>query len=297
MRILLPGTTALVLLAAAYSMEMESPERDMLMLEEIAMSERADYNPDRAPEPNVCTGGSTKMDYQEDYAPCQSEEKSNAVWVWRSPSNNAGNCSYKFGTEAPGMMRGIYVRVHLEEGESLKFTHAFGDSYEITSSDQGGKYVYPTTFGTFAYSSSIERRNPKGFVYVAVPRSNHCQRVIEAPAGSSGRIESPGFRSMKYRKETFCQWWIRAPEGKKVTLQFNTFNVGNSTYEEKCQYSDYLGVDTSGDPSYTSDSAFKLCGETLPDSAESDDNKVNVLFNGKTGGNDKGFCFTYHVEF
>jgi len=292
---------AALLLGAAYALEMESPEADERMLHEMALAEaddNSDYNPKRAPTPNVCTGGSTLLNYQQDYAPCRSEERSDAVWVWRSPKNNIGNCTYKFGTDAPGMMRGIYVRVHLAEGESLKFTHAFGDSYTIKSEDQGGKYVYPTTFGSFEYSSNIERQRPAGFVYVAVPRSNWCNRVITAPAGSTGRIESPGFRMKEYRKNSFCQWWIRAPEGKKITLKFNTFNIGNSTYEEKCQYSDYLGVDKSGDPTYTSDSAYKMCGSDVPEPVVSDANKMNVLFNGKAGGkDDKAFCFTYHVDF
>jgi len=274
-----------------------SYEEMALLAEDEEAEDRSVFYTKRGPTPNTCDGGSCLLNIEESFEPCRMTEKNGGTaLVWKSPVGGAGNCSYTYTSEAPGFLKGIYVRLNLEDSDSLKFTGAFGDEYIITNDqlEKSNKFRWPTTYGKLEYSSTVSRNKPVAFVYVAQPQSNMCQRVIEAPANSSGRLTSPRFdKGQGYRAKSMCQWWIRAPEGYKITLKFNSFNVGNNDYGS-CMYSDYVGVDKSGDPHYVNSPA-KMCGTTLPENVDSDANKINVLFNGKDGGNG-GFCFTYHVE-
>jgi len=289
----------ILLASRAFEMEEELFEDEELMDDEEDMLERYET---RSPAPNVCNGGSALLNMDTSFEPCRYKDKNDdgRVLKWMSPVGGKGVCNYTFSSQAPGFLKGIYNRLALEEGDKLAYIGAFGDRYEVTNDDKGTKFRWATTFGRLEYSSNVERNRPMAFLYTAQPRGSNCQKVIYAPAGSNGRITSPMFdsRNRKTRAKTMCQWWIKAPEGKKITLNFNAFEFGERSDDGSCKYTDYIGIDKSGDPWYMTNSQ-KICGDEVPEEGGdivSDDNKINVLMYGKKGGDDKGFCLTYKVS-
>jgi len=250
-----------------------------------------------AKAPNVCTGGSVALD-SNDPAPCTVTDgkKNKMAKILRSPADNSGTCNVEFDSEAPGYMKAKMFQAALSDSDVLEYTGAFGDKIRLTKADVGKKLVLGTTYGSIKYVGSSERsmaerkKAARDFQLFALPMSNNCQRVIDAPAGTGGRLIFPGFDRRNYTAGTMCQWWIRAPEGKKVVLKFNSFNVGSDVTD--CEGSDYVGVDKAGDPMYE-ESPVRFCGNTIPEDVTSDANMINVLGFGRAGG--RGFCCTYDV--
>jgi len=284
--------TSLLLLSAAFEFE-DIDDFDALDGER-ALGEPLSAAVVRAPTPNSCDGGSPLFLYNVgDFDPCRIVEKNDGKdVVLKSPENNAGTCSLSFTSEAPGFIRGKIGRAALGAADTLTYKGIFGDVITITNDNAGEKFILPSTFGTVAYSSADERSG-MAFAMGAAPRSNKCQRVITAPAGSRGRLTVPGFDARRqYKAGTMCQWWITAPEGKKITLDFNAFEFGDDVTD--CVDTDYIGVDTSGDKTFESASARKICGNTIPADIVSDENKINVVANGERGG--VGFCLNYIVD-
>jgi len=297
-----PQTTLLLLgLAAVAAASLMQDELDHLEdeFEAESLYSRAFRSPSgRALAPNVCDGGSLTLESDDDPAPCElkpGNNNANAL-VMMSPKNNTGQCNVHFESEAPGFIRGKMFNGALSASDELVVTSAFGEQMRLTQADVGKMLTLPTTFGSIRYVGSTERsqfqraQKVRDFMMFAAPRRNGCQKVIDAPAGTGGRLIFPGFDSRNYTAGTLCQWWIRAPQDKKIVLKFNSFNVGNS--DSNCENSDYIGVDKAGDPNYET-SPVKFCGDVIPDDVTSDGNAINVLAFGRNGG--RGFCCTYDV--
>jgi len=251
-----------------------------------------------AAAPNVCTGGSVALE-SNDPAPCivTDGKKNKMAKILKSPADNSGTCNVEFDSEAPGYMRAKMFKSALSDSDVLEYTGAFGDKIRLTKDDVDKKLVLPTTFGSIKYVGSSGRsmaerkkKPARDFMLFALPMSNNCQRTIDAPAGTGGRLIFPGFDTRNYTADTMCQWWIKAPEGQKIVLKFNSFNVGSDVTD--CEGSDYIGVDKAGDPTYET-SPVKFCGNTIPEDVTSDANLINVLGFGRAGG--RGFCCTYDV--
>jgi len=284
--------TSLLLLSAAFEFE-DIDDFDALDGER-ALGEPLSAVVARAPTPNSCDGGSPLFLYEVgSFAPCRIAEKNDGKRVvLKSPVGNDGTCSLSFTSEAPGFIRGKVGKAALGAADTLTYKGIFGDVKTITNEDEGNTFILPSTFGTVSYASTDER-NEMAFKMEASPMSNICQRVITAPAGSRGRLTVPGFDARRqYKAGTMCQWWITAPEGKKITLDFNAFDFGDDVTD--CVDTDYIGVDTSGDKTFESASARKICGNTIPADIVSDENKINVVANGERGG--VGFCLNYIVD-
>jgi len=248
----------------------------------------------RGAAPNVCNGGSVSLDVAGDFAPCRLKQgdKNKDFLALMSPKDNAGKCEMVFDSAAPGFVRAKLAKANLSGDGKLVYTGAFGDEIEFSSEDAGKKFIFPTTFGSIRYEGSAENRAkmPKDFMLNVLPQSNNCQRFIDAPLGTGGRLIFPGFDQRDYKPGTMCQWWIQAPKGKKIKVNFNAFNVGTDVPD--CKGTDYIGIDKSGDPTYRK-SPLKFCGQTTPEEIISDDNLLNILGNGAQGG--RGFCCTYEV--
>jgi len=284
--------TSLLLLSAAFEFE-DIDDFDALDGER-ALGEPLSAQVVRAPTPNTCDGGSPLFLYDDaTFDPCRIVEKNDGKFVMlKSPVRNAGECSLTVTSQAPGFIRGKVGKAALGAADTLTYKGIFGDVITITNEDAGNKFILPSTFGTVTYSSGDDRPG-MAFQLGAGPRSNKCQRVITAPAGSRGRLTVPGFDARRqYKAGTMCQWWITAPEGKKITLDFNAFDFGDDVTD--CVDTDYIGVDTSGDKTFESASARKICGNTIPADIVSDENKINVVANGERGG--VGFCLNYIVD-
>ncbi|XP_037776257.1 LOW QUALITY PROTEIN: blastula protease 10-like [Penaeus monodon] len=113
-----------------------------------------------------------------------------------------------------------------------------------------------------------------------------CHHVIELTEDdATGVIRSPRY-PRKYKKNTVCEWWIVAPEGKRIQLDFTTIRLR----EKKCLNS-YIAVDKSGSAKYFPDNSALFCAADMSANVISDGNQVNVAFAG--GKRSKGFSARY----
>ncbi|XP_037776258.1 zinc metalloproteinase nas-38-like [Penaeus monodon] len=113
-----------------------------------------------------------------------------------------------------------------------------------------------------------------------------CHRVIELTEDdATGVIQSPRY-PRKYKKNTVCEWWIVAPEGKRIQLDFATIRLR----DKKCLNS-YIAVDKSGSAKYFPDNSALFCAADRSANVISDGNQVNVAFAG--GKRSKGFSARY----
>ncbi|XP_042887917.1 blastula protease 10-like isoform X1 [Penaeus japonicus] len=118
-------------------------------------------------------------------------------------------------------------------------------------------------------------------------RQTNCHRVIELTEdNASGIIRSPRYPK-KYPRNAVCEWWIVAPEGKKIQLEFTTINMR----DQKCLNS-YIAVDKSGSAKYFPENSSLFCAADRSASVTSDGNRVNVAFAGGRKRS-KGFSARY----
>ncbi|XP_042892898.1 deleted in malignant brain tumors 1 protein-like [Penaeus japonicus] len=118
-------------------------------------------------------------------------------------------------------------------------------------------------------------------------RQTNCHRVIElTDDNASGIIRSPRYPK-KYPRDAVCEWWIVAPEGKKIQLEFTTINMR----DRKCTNS-YIAVDKSGSAKYFPENSSLFCAADRSASVTSDGNRVNVAFAGGRKRS-KGFSARY----
>ncbi|XP_042887922.1 blastula protease 10-like isoform X2 [Penaeus japonicus] len=118
-------------------------------------------------------------------------------------------------------------------------------------------------------------------------RQTNCHRVIELTEdNASGIIRSPRYPK-NYPWNAVCEWWIVAPEGKKIQLEFTTISMR----DRKCTNS-YIAVDKSGSAKYFPENSSLFCAADRSASVTSDGNRVNVAF---AGGwmRSKGFSARY----
>lgn len=213
---------------------------------------------------------------------CKAEIKNSSL---RFIHNVGGNCTFKIDHKFPGFLS-MYVK-KADNDLDITYTNAAGtQELEVRKKKFSG---YAT--GTFSMGTS----NPNAFpnnktVLVVNIRRRMCHKTYTATAAQQ-RVTSPGFKKRRYNSNKYCEWWIQAEEGKRIQLDFNSFNIGAKT--ANCTGGDYLAVAKTGDKTYT-EQTRRLCGPSLsdiPNTIQSVSNKMKVLFIGKDGG--EGFCFKF----
>nr|XP_027225497.1 blastula protease 10-like [Penaeus vannamei] len=128
-----------------------------------------------------------------------------------------------------------------------------------------------------------------GFNVSITWQKTECHRVIELSDDSAtGVIQSPRFPE-NYPKNSVCEWWIVAPEGKRIQLEFTQINIR----DKKCLNA-YIAVDRSGKASYLRDDSSLLCAAHKSADVLSDGNTVNVAFAGGRRRS-RGFSARYTV--
>ncbi|KAF2368340.1 CUB domain [Trinorchestia longiramus] len=124
-------------------------------------------------------------------------------------------------------------------------------------------------------SGRSDENSPFSFEVEAV--KSDCHQIIELDEDEKGFITLPS----TYPAQTYCEWWIKAPEGKKVQLEMKeSFSVGTKS-NNTCS-NDKLLINTDGDARYVKKSEF--CGDNVATSVVSSGAQVNVLFSGHIGG-------------
>ncbi|ROT63306.1 putative protein SpAN-like [Penaeus vannamei] len=128
-----------------------------------------------------------------------------------------------------------------------------------------------------------------GFNFSITWEKTGCHQVIELSDDSAtGVIQSPRFPK-KYPKNSVCEWWIVAPEGKRIQLEFTQISIR----DKKCLNA-YIAVDRSGKASYLRDDSSLLCAAHKSADVLSDGNTVNVAFAGGRRRS-RGFSARYTV--
>ncbi|ROT79817.1 putative protein SpAN-like [Penaeus vannamei] len=128
-----------------------------------------------------------------------------------------------------------------------------------------------------------------GFNVSITWQKTECHRVIELSDDSAtGVIQSPGFPE-NYPKNSVCEWWIVAPEGKRIHLEFTKISIK----DRKCLRA-YIAVDKSGRASYMPEHSSLLCAGMKTSCLVSEGRTVNVAFAGGSRTS-KGFSARYTV--
>jgi len=203
--------------------------------------------------------------------------------------NVGGNCTFKIDNKKPGFL--VYGIRQADDDLDITYTTKAAGTTEL---EVKKRMFSPYATGTFSMETSDPNAIPdKTVVFVRVARrGKKCHNMFMAKADQQ-RITSPGFdKKRMYKPNTFCEWWIQAEEGKRIQMDFNSFNM-SSTKTATCAGGDYLAVAKTGDKTYTEET-IRLCGPTLgdiPNTIQSVGNKLKVTAMGKDGG--EGFCFKF----
>ena len=118
--------------------------------------------------------------------------------------------------------------------------------------------------------------------------TDHCtgeyNKVIKLNVSTSGTITSPWMPGL-YPNNMDCIWRIRAPEGKKVKLTFDVFDLASPCGTDFVEVSDVTADDTSP--------RGKYCG-SFPETKSAAE-EVSVRFVSGSKGREKGFVMKYEA--
>ncbi|XP_033097890.1 uncharacterized protein LOC117101883 [Anneissia japonica] len=101
----------------------------------------------------------------------------------------------------------------------------------------------------------------------------------------SGIIQSPNFPG-SYGNWEDCIWYIKAPEGRTITLTFLEFDLEDSPF---C-YRDYLGIRTKN---MYQDESSRFCGNQIPPTITTSKNEMMIFFISDYMINSRGFKAKY----
>ncbi|XP_018009262.1 cubilin [Hyalella azteca] len=227
-------------------------------------------------------------------APCTAQKIDEETYHLKSPNYpndypNKIKCDAKISTAGPRYLVIHPMAIDVQEKDRITLIKPFKHKQWLTSADLGMDIYSPSSGTDIKFRSSV-KNSGKGFDLKITAKKNDCQHICNLQAGQEGHLHQ-----LNYKPHTFCEWWLTAPTGCKIILEFDSFDVGTvgGSGSGKCQ-GDYLGVSRLGDKLYKKNKLRSMCGSSLPKRVKSDGNKLNILFNGKDGGN--GFKLNYRVE-
>ena len=107
--------------------------------------------------------------------------------------------------------------------------------------------------------------------------------------GFSGSLSSPNYPS-NYPNGQTCRWIITVPEGYRILLSFQTFQLETCFFASVCSC-DHVEVRDGG--SEDSSKLGKFCGAVKPAPVHSSGRSMWVEFDSDFTRNEKGFLATY----
>ncbi|XP_077347020.1 cubilin isoform X1 [Lithobates pipiens] len=142
------------------------------------------------------------------------------------------------------------------------------------------------TSDSFAYVKFVSNSsvNAKGFRLQYEASLEECGGDID---GSTGALSSPNYPNL-YPHDRVCDWRIRVPEGRRVTLTFHDLQLQD---QQNCDY-DYVAVYNG----YRTQSPLldKFCGNVAPDTViRSSGNTMRVIFVTDGSVSNGGFKATF----
>jgi len=259
--------------------------------------------------PTICRNSTTGLKYKiSEDSSCEAfikvnEKQNTEKLIFRTKKDQIASCAVKFSMANPGIMVIRKTRMKKvktvwdQDVDSLTFTGAANveTKLDMGSAKNFKMFVEGGSSSIVFKTEDNEARTGAAFALAIQPKILGCHQHIFAPAGIVGRITTPGFDRKKnrgYKKNTFCEWRIKAPEGHKIRVKFNNFNIGQNV--DECTGEDFVAVDADGDGNFSKKE--RNCGgeEDIPKDIISISNEINVLAYGPEGG--VGFCFNYIVE-
>ncbi|KAG7156825.1 Cubilin-like 11 [Homarus americanus] len=128
-----------------------------------------------------------------------------------------------------------------------------------------------------AVFESNYRRNHRGFDITIRHIPTICHKTIDLTSDgvTSGYITTPNF-PRRHPKNTQCEWWIKAPSGKRIQLTFRRIRIKSSPGCSKA----YVVVDKSGTAQYQPATSIILCGKVRGADFASTSDTLNVVFDG-----------------
>ncbi|XP_066598353.1 cubilin-like [Prorops nasuta] len=122
------------------------------------------------------------------------------------------------------------------------------------------------------YTSTPEPKN--GFMAV-VTTSNICGGILR---GTSGVINSPNYPesyTLEGSKNLECGWWIQAPVGHTLKLQFRDIHLPSF---RSCDKTDHVTIGEKDPTNSTFGDLGTYCGTTKPDVIETSTNEAYIMF-------------------
>ncbi|XP_064109787.1 cubilin-like [Macrobrachium nipponense] len=218
---------------------------------------------------------------------CIKEPLGNNTFYWSSPNfgkedyPNDAYCKVSSSSTEPGYAtvsfnslnilcegRGDSVTFkqpyHIDDLTSKKYCGVMTESSAITS-------ILPT-YNFFGKFRTDHTGTASGFNVTITKQMTNCHKIIETGEhGNSGIIETPTEPNAGPAK--VCEWWIRAPVGKRIELQF----IPTLTESPLCNEGSIL-VDSSGSKFYRRRTTDSYCGKATPGTIISKKNYMNVLY-------------------
>ncbi|XP_042888619.1 blastula protease 10-like isoform X9 [Penaeus japonicus] len=171
--------------------------------------------------------------------------------------------------------------------DSVRIQIPYNRTVKLCGSRKGAVVVPNMNLNTsFVTDDAI---TSQGFKIGITWRKSDCHRVIHlADDSATGVIQSPRFPK-KFRKNSVCEWWIVAPKGKRIRLDFPKISLK----DRKCHKS-YIAVDKSSLATYWPENSLLLCAAQRSASVVSDGSSMAVAF---AGGRKRsqGFSARYTV--
>ncbi|XP_042884351.1 protein SpAN-like [Penaeus japonicus] len=128
-----------------------------------------------------------------------------------------------------------------------------------------------------------------GFNITIADKQTSCHmKIVRENLGDTGVIQSPRYPN-PHGSNAACEWWIVAPNGYKIRLDF----IAHSTRWSRNCWRNYLVVDQRGTRSYGRENSEIFCGKTTPAPLTSVANEVDLVYMGKRRS--RGFKIRYTV--
>ena len=108
---------------------------------------------------------------------------------------------------------------------------------------------------------------------------------------SSGVVQTPGYPSL-YPNKAKCLWKITSPDGKKVILQFESFDLESQT---SCKY-DFIDIQEKDSSSSEVKPVGRFCGNKRPPVITTTSNELLITFQSDGTVQKTGFRAKYYAS-
>ncbi|XP_066961065.1 ovochymase-1-like isoform X2 [Macrobrachium rosenbergii] len=225
---------------------------------------------------------------------------------WSSPGFASGDeypnsayCSVSGSTEAPRQAVYTFNHFHLQNKIKTREGSRCIDAVGFSLPGQRVKKLCGAQYGVYSVPAfrfqnefvSNRHKTARGFNITIRAVKTSCHQVIDLRFGNetSGFIKTPRFPKV-FPKYAQCEWWIKAPEDRRIRLDIGKLAVKKS---RKCMEA-YVVVNRAGDTEYPADTSDLFCGNAGDMSITSTGNQMNVVFDGGPKRL-KGMKAYYHV--